>query len=89
MPSALVGMMGAMNNLTTTISQNAMQSDQAAYTRSVKIISGASFLSSLEKAKLSKYYSSHPLECRALAVAEEVDPDFLKASLDLALQSLL
>jgi hypothetical protein len=63
-----------------------MQSDQAAYTRSVKIISGAS---SLEKAKLSKYYSSHPLECRALAVAEEVDPDFLKASLDLALQSLL
>ena len=85
MPSALVGMTGAINNLTTTIQQTAMQSDQAAFTHSVKIISGALYLSPIQKARFSKYYSSNPLEASAL---EQMDPEFLKTSLDLVLQSL-
>ncbi len=85
MPSALVGMTGAMNNLTTMIHQTAMQSDQAAYGRSVKIISKASYLLPLQKARLSIYYSKNPLEASAL---EEMDPDFLKAVLELVLTLL-
>jgi hypothetical protein len=85
MPSALVGMTGAMNNLTTTICETSMQSDREIFGHSVEIISKLPYLTPLQKAKLSLHYSKNPMEASALG---KMDPEFLKASLELILDAL-
>lgn len=85
MSSAIVGMTGAMNNLSTTIHHASMQSGVSVAQRVTHLISGAEYLTPDEKARLFFYFVNRPNEASPLV---DMDPEFRKAIFQMVLQNL-
>lgn len=85
MASAIVGMTGAMNNLTSTIHQTSMQTDSAISQRTAKVINEADYLNAEEKALLYLYFCKQPAEASPLP---DMDSNFRKAIFQIALAKL-
>jgi hypothetical protein len=85
MASAIVGMTGAMNNLTSTIHQTSMQTDAAISNRTAQVINEAEYLTAEEKALLFLYFCKQPAEASPLP---DMDGNFRKAVFQIALAKL-
>jgi hypothetical protein len=73
MSSAIVGMTGAMNNLSTTLQQSVMQSGVSITQQATHLINEAADLTDEEKAELCFYFCNQPAQASSLpAMSKEV-----------------